>query len=118
MYNGKKIVVFDLTRSQETHINYEVMESIKNCLICSMKYVPTTKTFEIPHLVVFAHFEPDYSKMSRDRKDVRKLDINDLEFAYGSLQNEFAFVSTSRIVGPRKSDSSVKPDLYNDEDII
>ena len=36
--NGQSIVVFDLSRSQETHVNYEVIESVKNGVVFSTKY--------------------------------------------------------------------------------
>ena len=29
-FDGQKVAVFDLSRSPETHVNYEVTESIKN----------------------------------------------------------------------------------------
>lgn len=89
MYNGQGIVIFDLTRSQEQHINYEVMESIKNGLICSCKYVSVTKSFEIPHVVVFANYEPDRTKMSEDRRDIRTLTPADNTMVFQNILEEF-----------------------------
>uniref|UniRef100_A0A0L8I7L6 Helicase superfamily 3 single-stranded DNA/RNA virus domain-containing protein n=1 Tax=Octopus bimaculoides TaxID=37653 RepID=A0A0L8I7L6_OCTBM len=89
MYNGQRIVIFDLTRSQEQHINYEVMESVKNGLICSCKYVSVTKSFEIPHVVVFANYDPDQTKMSADRWDIRPLTPADNTMVFKEILQEF-----------------------------
>ncbi|AGA18265.1 hypothetical protein [uncultured marine virus] len=72
-YEEEKIVVFDFTRSQEEHINYGVIESLKNGMITSNKYQSCTKVFDIPHVVVFANFEPDYEKLSQDRWEVKEI---------------------------------------------
>ena len=72
-YNGQEIIVFDLSRSQETHVNYEVIESIKNGVVFSTKYVSEMKVFKTPHVVIMANFGPDQSKMSQDRWDIRWL---------------------------------------------
>nr|KAG5709282.1 hypothetical protein BaRGS_018034 [Batillaria attramentaria] len=70
-YSGERIVIFNLTRSQEDHINYEIIESIKNVIIFSPKYESGMKIFEPPHVVVFANFSPNLSKLSQDRWDIR-----------------------------------------------
>ena len=72
LYQDQRIVIFDLSRSQESHINYEVIESIENGVL-STKYEAAQKVYAIPHVVIFANFEPDRSKLSWDRWDVRKL---------------------------------------------
>ena len=38
-YTGERICVFDLSRSQEDHVNYEVIESVKNGVMFSTKFV-------------------------------------------------------------------------------
>lgn len=69
-----------------------------------------TKTFEIPHLVVFANFEPDYAKSPGDRWDVRFTE-SDL-YVYGNIENEFVFATTSaKVCGPRASTSTETPDI-------
>ncbi|KAI0212790.1 Para-Rep C1 [Lamellibrachia satsuma] len=72
-YNGERNVIFDLSRSQEQHVNYEVMESVKNGCVFSTKYTSSMKVYPTPHLIVMANFGPDQSKMSADRWDVRWL---------------------------------------------
>ena len=73
-YEGERVVLFDLTRSQQEHFNYEVMESVKNGTMFSGKYESKVKVYASPHVVVFANWLPDYSKLSMDRWDVWDLD--------------------------------------------
>ncbi len=69
------IVIFDLTRSQDGEFTpYSTMETIKNGLYLSTKYqsVPVLRDTAC-HLIVFANFRPDRSKLSEDRWDVHVL---------------------------------------------
>ena len=75
--DGQRIVVFDLSRSQETHVNYEVIESVKNGVVFSTKYESQMKVFKTPHVLIMANFAPDESKMSADRWDIRYLNEDD-----------------------------------------
>jgi len=77
-----KIVIFDLSRtaapiedSKHSPIDvvYSLMESIKNGYIISTKYDSKGLSFTVPHVVVFANFEPDQSKMSSDRWQVHNI---------------------------------------------
>lgn len=72
-FNGQKIVIINLAWSSEQHINYEIMETLKNGSFFSPKYNSRDKHAGIPHLVVFANFYPDKDKMSADRWDIRIL---------------------------------------------
>lgn len=65
-----KICLFDFSRSLEEYVNYGVLESVKNGLIFSGKYESRTKIFNPPHVIIFANFEPDLSKMSKDRWNI------------------------------------------------
>lgn len=69
-YNEEPIVVFDFVRSQEEHINYGIIEALKNGMVTSNKYQSCTKIFDIPHVVVFANFQPDVTKLSEDRWEI------------------------------------------------
>lgn len=71
-WNGEN-VIFDLARSQQEHINYEIIEQIKNGVVFSSKYNSMMKVFERPHVFVFANVEPDYNKMSNDRWQVFRI---------------------------------------------
>lgn len=62
-----KIVCFDLARDSVDHLNFSVMEDIKNGRIFSPKYQSICKAFDSPHLVVFANYPCPHGKFSADR---------------------------------------------------
>lgn len=68
-YAEQPIVIFDLNRGSEDRVPYFLMEDIKNGEIWCPKYESHVKTFRNISVVVlvFANFEPDYTKLSRDR---------------------------------------------------
>lgn len=67
LYKGEKIVIFDLCKPQSDHINYEVIEQIKNGILCSYKYQSERKVYKIPKIVVFMNEWPDENKLMGDR---------------------------------------------------
>lgn len=69
----QRVVLIDLPRSAKQHKIYSSIEMIKNGLVTTLKYYGSTEEFEIPHVVVFANFEPDRFNMSQDRWVVREL---------------------------------------------
>lgn len=71
-YRNNKIVIFDFSRSQENFINYGVIEDIKNGRIFSGKYESCSKVFDIPHVICFSNFNPDTTKLSKDRWNIHK----------------------------------------------
>lgn len=73
-YKGQRICILDLSRSNAEKVNYGILESVKNGLLFSGKYRSTTKAFNVPHVIVFANFFPDWDKMSMDRWEV--IEIN------------------------------------------
>lgn len=62
-----KVVVFGFTRTLENYVSYEAIESIKDGLFFSSKYESGTCCFNSPHVICFANFPPDTSKLSQDR---------------------------------------------------
>jgi len=72
-YNYERTVVFDFTRSQEERVNYGIIESFKNGILFSPKYVSTQKLFDSCQVLVLANFYPDKSKLSNDRWDIVNL---------------------------------------------
>ena len=71
-YANQRIIVIDLARSVEGMVNYNVIETLKDGLMFSTKYMSATKVRKGPaHVVVMANFLPDMSKMSVDRWDIR-----------------------------------------------
>lgn len=77
-WNGQN-VIFDYSRSQQDHINYGVIEDIKNGRIFSGKYQSCTKLYARPKVLVFANFLPDTSKMSEDRWNIVSVKNNTLQ---------------------------------------
>lgn len=69
------LVVVDIPRSN-TNISYKSLEEIKNGIISNTKYETGTKIINSPHIIVFANWAPDVSKMSADRWNIHKIDSN------------------------------------------
>lgn len=72
-YKEQRVVVFDLCRDVEGYVPYSVMETCKNGIMFKAKYNSQMVTFPVPHVFVFANFEPDLSKLSADRWNVVRL---------------------------------------------
>lgn len=66
-YNAQPIVVFDFTRTLEDHVNYQVIESVKNGLLVSSKYQSCLKSFPTCWVLVFSNFMPKLTALSADR---------------------------------------------------
>lgn len=73
-YDSQRIVIFDLSRSKEEMVPYATMESFKNGRIFSGKYQSRMKTFDVPHVVVFANYMPEKDALSADRWDIIELE--------------------------------------------
>lgn len=80
--NPTMIVIFDLNRttapepgttSSPMDVVYSLMESLKNGYLVSTKYESNTLHFPTPHVLVFANWEPDQSKMSSDRWFIKNI---------------------------------------------
>jgi len=69
-----KVCIFHYTRSVENFVSYEALESVKDGIFFSTKYEAGMVVFDSPHVVVFANFEPDRSKLSLDRWTVLRID--------------------------------------------
>jgi len=72
-YEYQSVVFFDLARMKQDIVQYDVMESFKNGQFYSTKYESRLVKFNVPHVVVFANFLPDTSKLSADRWDIREI---------------------------------------------
>lgn len=68
MFQPTRIVCFDISRAVDMdHVNFSVMEDIKNGRLMSSKYMSCVKYFDSPHVVVFANSPPPHGKFSADR---------------------------------------------------
>lgn len=66
-YQYQRIVIFDFPRSIGECVSWGVIEELKNGMMSSNKYESTTKTFDPPHVFIFANFECPSGKFSADR---------------------------------------------------
>lgn len=62
-----KVAFFHYTRSNEEFVSYEALEAIKDGIFYSGKYESSMCIYNTPHVVVFANFEPNMYKLSKDR---------------------------------------------------
>lgn len=68
-----KIAIFDVTRSNGNHVDYDAIEELKGGSFFSGKYESQDIIFNWPHVVIFANFAPDTDKLSADRWEIREL---------------------------------------------
>lgn len=62
-----EVVFFNLTRSQESFVSYQAIESLKDGVCASSKYESGMLLMNCPHIFIFANFEPEREKLSADR---------------------------------------------------
>lgn len=72
-------IIIDLPRQAESNVGfYQVIEDLKNGRITSQKYSGKVKYLgTIPHVIVFANWKPNFSKLSRDRWVLRQIKLKD-----------------------------------------
>lgn len=71
--NYLRTCILDFTRSTEQFISYEGIESIKNGIFYNNKYESKMVIFDTPHIICFANFTPDTTKLSKDRWNICNL---------------------------------------------
>lgn len=64
-------IVIDVPRTSQNFLSYGGIEQIKNGMFFSTKYESDMVLGNCPHLIVFANFEPDLDKMSKDRWKIK-----------------------------------------------
>ncbi len=72
-----KLACMNLSRTQENYVSYQTIEDIKDGLIVSSKYEGGQLVFNSPHVIIFANFRPDETKLSQDRWVIKCLDPDD-----------------------------------------
>lgn len=72
-YKDETIVFFDWARDNEESFPYRVVENFKNGYFLNTKYETFPHRFAVPHVVVFANFPPDVSKLSNDRWIIKNI---------------------------------------------
>lgn len=66
-----KIFILDLARTRDGYVPYEGIEQLKNGLGFSAKYESVGYIGPPAHVIIFANFKPDESKLSQDRWRIR-----------------------------------------------
>lgn len=61
------ICIMDFPRTVEGYVSYSAIEEIKNGMFFNGKFESSMVMFNTPHIVIFANFLPDTSKLSKDR---------------------------------------------------
>lgn len=69
-----KVAIIDIPRSHKEYICYSTFEKIKDGLFYSGKYEGGKLRLIPHHLIIFANFEPDRSKLSEDRWKITHID--------------------------------------------
>lgn len=74
-YDYEPIIVFNFARDKDlSKVSYRFMEAAKDGIVCSTKYVPVTKRFDPPHVIVFANAPPPEGALSQDRLDIHYIE--------------------------------------------
>jgi hypothetical protein len=95
MEKKPRIVLFGLPRSSEDFVSYDAIESCKDGIFFSGKYESGMCVFAPPHILIFANFKPDLSKLSSDRWNVIELSAAPPFSAYSEVMNEDTAISAA-----------------------
>lgn len=71
--HNSDIYIFDFERCMEEFISYGAMEKIKNGYYMCSKYESKPIIRNCPHIICFANFEPDVTKLSADRWKITEI---------------------------------------------
>lgn len=68
-----EVIIFGFARTTENTVSYEALESLKDGLFFSGKYDTEMVIRNPPHILVFANFIPNLSKLTNDRWSITNL---------------------------------------------
>lgn len=74
--NNPDVCIFDYTRTSESFVSYEAIESVKNGIFYSGKYESGMVLFNTPHIIIFSNFAPNFGSLSKDRWVIEDLTEN------------------------------------------
>ncbi len=81
-------VIFGFSRQVENFVSYQAIEEIKDGLCFNTKFESCSLVFDIPHVIIFANFPPDKSKLSADRWSIRQIKNGSLYKPNDKIDNE------------------------------
>lgn len=71
---NKKVFMFNVPRDSMQFLHYPILEQLKDRMVFSPKYASEMKILQTtPHVIVFSNEDPDETKMSADRYDIREI---------------------------------------------
>lgn len=86
---GRAAYIFDIPRTidekqygSDIKGVFQAIEQIKNGMVFSTKYAPERVCMSPPHVICFANFRPDLTRLSADRWCVLEIDKNTNDFVY------------------------------------
>lgn len=97
--NELEVCLFDFTRSLENYISYEAIEAVKNGIFYNSKYESKMVIFNQPHVVCFANFYPDESKLSEDRWNIRNIETESRGINRPKTPDPFEQMAGSGLLG-------------------
>lgn len=78
-YNGQSVVILDLTRTNRSKINYDVIEQIADSCVFSGKYASKSKIFNNQSkFMILTNNHLDYTALSNDRWKIYRIISNKL----------------------------------------
>ena len=84
LYNRSTRYLFlDIPLSSAEDIDYTFLEHVKDGQITSTKYMPISKRFNPPHVVVFTNSSPDMNRLISDRYCIYNLVASDKVYTEG-----------------------------------
>lgn len=86
--NMKEGYCFNLSRSLETNLNYQAIESCKDGLMFSSKYESSSFIMDSPFIVIFANFPPNITMLSIDRWMVMNIEETPYNWKTYEYENE------------------------------
>lgn len=68
-----RIYIIGYSRDKEDYVSYDALECLKDGIYFCSKYESNMVCRNPPHVIVFANFAPDITKLSKDRWNIIKL---------------------------------------------
>lgn len=72
-----RLIILDIPRTCEGYISFKGIEEIKNACFFSSKYECDMIVGNCPHIIIFANFYPETSKVSKDRWKIKCIGVSD-----------------------------------------